>query len=219
MSTRVAIADRIRSSSDAIKEMVQGWGSTFSESPLSPSFSMGRAGLEENTRMSADRNTLKPTSPLEVVLLKEQELEPLANVVFKGVPHKLLFLDKPSFIERIKNGNYDAMFFGYGTTVRDLDSLSILFHSQSMHNFARLREPKMDSLLEGAWSEQNPSKKMNAISSVLSENRRQRWYIPIAHSPLLFAISEKLESASTTTGDHIMTSSNLDLGGIRWKVE
>ncbi|MBY0370350.1 hypothetical protein K2X33_06660 [bacterium] len=219
-SKRKRVAETLASHGVTTRKILEDWEKgSASASLLSPSFSMGRASLTEGAAKAADLTPSQAvTKPLKIVTLKEQELAPLAGVLFEGLPYSLRYLSKPEFIDHIKSGDYDAIFFGYGTTVRDLDAVSILFHSKSMHNFARVRNAEIDGMLEAAWSEESAAKKMELISGIVGLNAQQNWYLPVAHSSLVFAISEKLQLESGRgTADHILTSSNLDLASVSWR--
>jgi ABC-type oligopeptide transport system substrate-binding subunit len=149
----------------------------------------------------------KPDQKLKVLVLKSHGIEELARTTFSGVPIELFSVDKAEFVSAFNTGEYDAIVIGYSVTLRGIDYLSIFFHSKSFHNLARLSSPQIDEVVRNGWLAKTNDERKEAFESLLRINHREKFYIPLAHVPLVFALSDKL----TTSLENDMSTTILNL--------
>jgi oligopeptide transport system substrate-binding protein len=203
---------------DGIKKYLNSLGIKYVSSFLAPSFSMGRRALAENeVAVSGKSNERLDSVNPTIISIDSHELEPLLETALKGVKYHHLALPKHTFLDRVNKGEYDALIIGYGTTLRDLDAISLFFHSQSLHNFAKVKNNKIDEDLEAAWSNNDPELRIKTFSGILQRNIEDGYYATFTHIPLIFALNDKIvygPAAKTSPQDFLLTAPFLDLSKI-----
>ncbi len=218
--TRLGVIERLKLRK--VEALLQKYGVPMAASLASPSFSMGRSLLLD------ERGSSRPASiplaerfhgqPIRVISLRTEELTALISTAFEGMPYRHSALSKKDFVERALKGDYDALALGYGTSLKDLNVFGTLFHSKSLHNWAKISDPGTDAVLARMWSEVSQQKRLQFVADLLQRNRENGWYVALAHSPLLFALNERLEfEGKIPSEDYSLPSSDLDLRRIKWR--
>ncbi len=194
-----------------LKKNLKDLNLEYSPSLVAPSFSLGKS-FDESVHSHPPTSTFKsPRLPVFVSPL-EQELGPLTSAIFKNIPVKLENLPKNEAIKRYLDKTYDGVVMGFGASVKDFEIFSIFFHSTSLFNLAQVNSKTVDKLFQKSWNEENPRERFKYVEDVLTLNQKQHWYLPLAHSPLIFALAPTLNIEGKTMGqDLFVPSSNLDL--------
>lgn len=195
-------------------------GLKLNTSFLAPSFSMGRKELEAVKSAKSNEGRTPSGGVPSLIWIDSHELSPLTETLFKDLPHRSEPLPKAQFLDRVNKSQYDMLIIGYGTTLRDLDAISLFFHSLSMHNFGKVSVPKIDALLESAWHEDNPGKRLGIFSEILNANQSEAFYVTLAHIPLTFVLSDALmysKAEGETSSEHFLSAPFLELQNIRFK--
>lgn len=160
---------------------------------------------------------LAPSALPEIVVLMQEGFE-LGAWLKAALPHvrmKIRNLPKAEFLKAMKAGQYDLMFTGYGITVRDWDYLATLFQSTSAHNMIFLKDKSVDDLLVRARESEVPGERLRLYQQVLSLNYLGLWYLPVTHTPLIFAFSPVIK---TRLGDADATTLSpwFRFDGVEW---
>ncbi len=158
---------------------------------MSPSLSLGLSTSEvaASARPAPDR-----FKGARILVLKSHEIDDLARSLTAGSAVELVVVDKPEFVKRLIAGDYDAIIIGYSVTLRDIDYLSIFFNSKSLHNIARIESDAIDSVIRNGWLAQSASVRRESFKTLLKFNSTEAYYLPLAHCPLVFALSSRVKS-------------------------
>ena len=176
-----------------------------SNSFMSPGMFPNANEFAKDPHVQSQKKFLKK---LKVLVLSSHEIDELAKSIFSEIPSDFHSIDKSEFVAAMRNGDYDAIVIGYSVTLKGIDYLSIFFHSSSLHNLARVKLPVADELVESGWLSNSDEAKREAIESLLQLNHTEKFYIPIAHVPLVFAVADGVEA--NFDGDKCTTILNLD---------
>jgi MarR-like DNA-binding transcriptional regulator SgrR of sgrS sRNA len=144
----------------------------------------------DNARHNSPKNF--GLSRPRVLLVLEHDLETMAKRLLESMNAEIVSLPKKEFLKEFEKGNYDMLFMGYGLGSRNWEYLSSILYSGSRHNFARVTNTEVDSLLLSAQSESKPSIQRKMIERVLRINEENAWYVPLVHAPLIFALSPRV---------------------------
>ncbi|MBS1983090.1 MAG: ABC transporter substrate-binding protein [Bdellovibrionales bacterium] len=200
---------------EALGKALEERGLTRSHSLLSPSLVFGHKEFQKDVESRSSADAVPPKG-FTVLMMKAYKLEPLAKAALGHLNPVYRNLEKADFLSEMRKGHYDLILMGYGLTVRDWDYLSTLFHSDSLHNFIKLHDAEVDEFLVKSREEIEPSKRIGLYAQVLEKNRANLWYIPVAHVPLLFGISDKL-TLDPPLEETTITSPFFYLGKLSWK--
>ncbi len=198
-------------------------GTRLSKSLLPPSLTNDDNPLNEASTItkSSSPNEAKFSRKVTVLILREHELDPLVDLTFDNIPHKILSSNKKDFLDHIAKGDYDVAIIGYGASIKNPHIISMYFYSQSKNNFAKISNNQIDSLVKKLWEERDPRTKLKIFSDILAFNDLNNWYVPIAHTPVIFGLSKSVQFMpnKSFSKDFFLPSPTLDLNQIFWKQE
>jgi ABC-type oligopeptide transport system substrate-binding subunit len=198
---------------NALGSALKNYGVTLSHALLSPSLFLQKS--DEAISQSEKRAGPAPR-PFEVIAIESHRLKKFAVPLLSPANGHINEMTRKAFFERVKSGRFDALLIGYGITVRDWDYLSTLFHSASSHNFAKIKDRHLDSLLVEARAAKQPRTRIAMYSDILDKNRQLVGYVPLFHVPLNFAYAGTLDPGFATQRDQV-TTPFISLVKVKWR--
>lgn len=176
----------------ALENSAKQLGLSLSGSLLSPTL------MRESPKFSYEEKAMPKASIPKFTVLTQKGFDLKDNVkaLFAGKVYTHKDLDKALFLKALYSADFDVLYTGYGITVRDWDYLSTLFHSSSSHNMVFLKDSEIDEMLSRARELSSPVQRLDLYQSILKKNNQHIWYVPVTHTPLVFAFSSHLKIGS-----------------------
>lgn len=150
--------------------------------------------------VSNGANSIK-VPPVEIIGIADRK----PSVQMEQIIHrKVNYFKTGVFLSKIKLSDYDAAVLGYGITIRDWSYLTTFFSKDSAHNFAKVDTEETQKLVGLLAEKQSPKERRAIILRLLELNRKNCWYIPLFHLPMIAAygkgiIYEKSEASNLTS--------------------